>query len=278
MTQDSDCHPVWVSYAVLQSRTNTDPRPRARSASMASGNIDAGVRSVQLALDVLEAIAGAGEELGVTDISAKVRATKSSVHRHLVTLVERGYLSQNPATSRYGIGARSHLLFHLAPNADLVQIAEGPMRELRDTLGHTVVLSSMTPRGALVMSTIGSASSIEIGVRPGSELSFHASAQGQVLLARAPHPFRERVLAEPLQAFTAKTIIDRDGITGALARVREEGYAAAPEQTLLGINAVAAPVFDRSDACIGAVAVVGSIQLLPATVDGACLLYTSRCV
>jgi IclR family transcriptional regulator, KDG regulon repressor len=244
---------------------------------MANGDGATGVRSVQLALDVLEAVACSNEELGVTQISARVDATKGSVHRHLVTLVERGYLAQNPVTARYRIGARSHLLSRLAPNSDLAQIAEGPMRELRDTLGHTVVLSSMTPRGALVMSTIGSTSSIEIGVRPGSELSFHASAQGKVLLAFAPLPFRNRALTGPLQAFTTKTIVDGNKIADELAAIAEDGYAGAPEQSLLGISALAAPVFDHSAACVGAVAIVGSIQFLPAAADQATIAALKSC-
>jgi DNA-binding IclR family transcriptional regulator len=32
---------------------------------------------------------------------------------------------------------------------------------------------------------------------------------------------------------------------------------------MLGLNAVAAPIFDGSDACVGALAMVGSIQFLP---------------
>ena len=37
--------------------------------------------------------------------------------------------------------------------------------------------------------------------------------------------------------------------------------------TMLGINAVAAPIFDGKDACAGALALVGSIQFLPADID-----------
>ena len=91
----------------------------------------------KLAIDVLEAVGFADEELGVTQIAERLHVTKGSVHRHLHTLVERGYLAQNPATSRYAIGPKSRLLARLAPDTDLVQLAEGPMRELRDALGHT---------------------------------------------------------------------------------------------------------------------------------------------
>jgi DNA-binding IclR family transcriptional regulator len=229
---------------------------------MARGAGESGVRSVQLTLDVLETVAFSREELGVTQIAERVKATKGSVHRHLLTLVERGYLSQNAATTRYQIGPRSRLLARLAPDADLVQIAEGPMRDLRERLGHSVVLSEMTPRGALVMLTIAGTSPIEIGVRPGSELLFHASAQGKALLAFAPRPVQERILQAPLSKMTKKTKTDVKAIDEELGQIVRQGYATAPEETMLGLNTIAAPIFDESDACVGAVAVVGSIQFV----------------
>ena len=97
-----------------------------------------GVHSVQLAIDVLEAVAFASEEIGVTQIAGRLGMTKGSVHRHLTTLVERGYLAQNPSTSRYTIGPKSRLLARHAPEADLVRLAEGPMRQLRDSLDQAI--------------------------------------------------------------------------------------------------------------------------------------------
>jgi IclR family KDG regulon transcriptional repressor len=222
-----------------------------------------GVRSVQLAIDVLEAVAFSNDELGVTQVAERLKVTKGSVHRHLQTLVERGYLAQNPTTSRYTIGPRSRLLARHAPDEDLVHLAEGPMRQLRDALDQPIVLSEMTPRGALVLHNLSGTSPIEIGVRAGSELTFHASAQGKVMLAFAPRPFRERVLARPLQRFTDKTIVSPRKIEQELHEIVRLGYASAPEEAMLGLNAVAAPIFDAHDACIAAIAIVASIQFLP---------------
>ncbi len=218
-----------------------------------------GVRSLQRALDVLEAVAFSGEELGVTQIAERVKVTKGAVHRHLLTLVERGYLTQNQATARYAIGSKSRLLARLAPNPDLIKQAEGLMRDLRNTLGQSVVLSSMTPRGALVMLTIPGTSAIEIGVRPGSELPFHASAQGKVLLAFAAPAIQKELFASPRRKMTDKTVVDAASLQRELAQILRAGCAMAPEQTMLGLNAIAVPVFDEFDACVASVAIVGSI-------------------
>jgi DNA-binding IclR family transcriptional regulator len=233
---------------------------------VAKSDSGTGVRSVQNALNVLEAVALSDGDVGVTQLADRLGLTKGSVHRHLTTLVDRGYLVQNSSTARYGVGPKYALLSRVVPRVDLTQIADHAMHDLRDNLGHTVVLSAMTPRGALVLSTVASTSPIEIGVRPGSELSFYASAQGRALLAFAPKPFQARILSRPLRAFTSKTITDRSAIERELVKVQRAGYAAAPEQVLLGVNAIAAPIYDDRDSCVAAIAIVGSIQHLPGSV------------
>lgn len=222
-----------------------------------------GVHSVHLAIDVLEAVAFSDDELGVTQIAERLSMTKGSVHRHLQTLVERGYLTQNSSTSRYAIGPKSRLLARHAPDADLVRLAEGPMRHLRDACDQPVVLSEMTPRGAIVLHKLAGTSPIEIGVRSGSELTFHAAAQGKVMLAFAPPAFRERILSRPLQRFTDKTIVSPRKLENELQEIVRLGYSSAPEEVALGLNAVAAPIFDARGNCIATIALVGSIQFLP---------------
>ncbi|MCF5724136.1 helix-turn-helix domain-containing protein, partial [Pseudomonas syringae] len=75
-----------------------------------NGEKDAGkanVRSVQLAFDVLEHVASVIGDIGVSELSQQLNVTKGTLFRHLQTLVERGYLSQDPTTSRYRLGVQS---------------------------------------------------------------------------------------------------------------------------------------------------------------------------
>jgi DNA-binding IclR family transcriptional regulator len=230
---------------------------------MTERDLPGGVRSVQLAIDVLETVAFSSEELGVTQIAERLDATKGSVHRHLQTLVDRGYLTQNSTTSRYSIGPKTRLLARHAPEEDLVRLAEGPMRQLRDATDQPIVMSEMTPRGVLVLTKLSASSPIEIGVRPGSELTFHASAQGKVMLAFAPPELRKRVLARPLQRFTEKTITSPRKLEQELEQIVRLGYGSAPEEVALGLNTVAAPIFNAQGKCVATVALVGLIQSLP---------------
>ncbi len=220
-----------------------------------------GVRAADTVLAVLETVAWAGEPLGVTQIAARLQATKSAIFRHLQTLVDRAYLVQDSSTNRYRLGPKAFLIAHRAPPSwDLAQILEGLMREVRDQLGLAVVLSTPSPRGAFVAATLPGLHPIEIGVRPGSELAMHGSAQGKVFLAfntAAVLPGRA-----DLPRLTEHTITDPAVLAAEIETVRQQGYAVAPEQVLLGCNAIAAPVWDHRGALVAALAFVGSIQHL----------------
>jgi DNA-binding IclR family transcriptional regulator len=51
----------------------------------------------------------------------------------------------------------------------------------------------------------------------------------------------------------------------AVAQVRSRGWATAPNQVLHGVNGLAAPVFNHAGSYVGAVAIAGSIQYIPAS-------------
>ncbi len=229
-----------------------------------AGRSDQGVRAAETTLRVLETVAFAEEELGVTQIADRLGLTKGAVFRHLHGLVERGYLTQNPTTSHYRLGVKAYLIGRLAPRADdLAGSAEGPMRKLSEQSGITTVLTTPTTRGCLVLNTVLASRTIEIGVRPGSELSFHTSAQGKIMLAFGPAPLLARTLKGKLAPLTPHTIIDPAKLRAEIAKVQTQGYAIAPEEALLGINALAAPVFNMRDELVAAAALVGSIQYIP---------------
>jgi len=223
-----------------------------------------GVRAAQTTLLVLETVAFAEEPLGVTQIAARIGLSKGAVFRHLQGLVARGYIAQESVSARYHLGVKASLIGRLAPPLnDLAGAADGPMREFRDATSITTVLTTPTANGALVLSTSIASHKIEIGVRRGSELAFHSSAQGKVILAYGPSPLLPRVLREEMRELTPYTITDPERLRAEVAATAERGYAVAPEEALLGINALAAPVFGLHDEFVAAVALVGSIQFLP---------------
>ena len=164
----------------------------------------------------------------------------------------------------------------VSENNSLVNAAHYPMRELCETLGHSCVLSQIEEDGARVLLTVPGKSSIEIGVKPGSLLQFNNSAQGKVALAFSPEANIERVLAQPLERTTPNTITDPDRFREHLALVRKRGWATAANESAIGLNALAFPLFDEMGAVVGSVAIVDLFQFIEAEPTAEQISETAR--
>ena len=225
-----------------------------------------GVQAVNLALSIIEKLARERRPTGVTALAQSLGVTKSRIHRHLQTLVQQGYIIQPKDSDRYECGPRLVALGRaVSDNLDLGHIAADPLLELRDALGHSAVVSQITPEGMRVLATVPGRSPIEIGVRAGSMLSFHGSAQGKAALAFSSPEFRARVLRNKLDLYTPQTIISPAVLVEHLEKIRAQGWAIAPNEASIGLNTLAAPIFDATGAVCGAVGIVDLVQFLGET-------------
>ena len=230
-----------------------------------NGEAGQGVQSVILALRLLEHLAGAPEPVGVTELAKALGTTKTRVHRHLRTLTQQGYITQSPQTGRYRIGTRLVTLGRqVAEGTDLSIAAQPHLFGLRERLGQSCVLSQMEHEGARIIMALSGRSPIEIGVKPGSLLPFNYTAQGKVMLAFASEEFRRQVLSRPMSGATKMSVTDPAVLTRQLSRIRTQGWAVAPNESAVGLNALAAPIFDESGAVVGALALVDLVQFISA--------------
>jgi DNA-binding IclR family transcriptional regulator len=223
-----------------------------------------GVQAVVFALDTLEYIAQHQASVGVTELARAFGTTKSRMYRHLQTLMTAGYLVREPQTERYRVSARLVALGQaVSEGFEFARAARDVARELRDKLGHAVVLSQTETDGVRIVLLIPSRSSVEIAVKPGSVLSFHASAQGKIALAFDDPVLLEAALIGELPMKTVYTIGDPGRLRAEIELTQKRGWAAAPNEAIIGLNALAAPVFDALGHYAGAIAIVDSIQFIP---------------
>lgn len=222
-----------------------------------------GVQAVVLTLRIIEFVAEERKPVGVTALAQALDTTKSRIFRHLQTLVSNGYLAQDPDTERYRVGPRLiGLGRRVSDDLDLVDVAMPVLRELRDALGHYTVVSQVEEDGVRVLATISGRSSVEIGVRRGSLLLPHASAQGKVALAFGREDLRRKILRSRLEMLTPSTIVGAAALEQELERIRGRGWATGYNEALLGLNALSAPVFDATGLVVATVGVVDSVQFI----------------
>lgn len=226
------------------------------------------IQSVALALRVLETIAEASGEMGVTALASALGTTKSRIHRHLRSLVSLGYLAQSESTERYKVGPRLTALGRLAAGGeDLSGVAAPHMRSLRDRTGQAVSLGEVEATGIRILSTVHGHMLIDVGVRPGSLLGFCNSAQGKVALAHMDEAAIRSHIPETIPAATEFTITEPEALVAHIQDVRARGWATAPNETMLGLNALACPVFGADGAVLATIALVSLTQYIATPPD-----------
>jgi len=248
---------------------STGPLPAGSPAGHAlpTAGDDAAISSTSvISLRILELMAAQGAECGVTELAERLGMPKARVHRHLTALRQQGYVTQNKRTSRYRVGWRLFLLGRkLVQQFDVVSLAKPIMEDLRNRVGQTIVITTFDPNKVVVLDLVRGHNALEILLSPGTQFpGFHTVAQGKIVLAFGPPALREALLSQPLTASTPKTITDPARLRAEIERVRQRGWAEAPEEIFTGINALAAPIFQADGSLFGALAIVASIHYLPA--------------
>ncbi|NKE48107.1 IclR family transcriptional regulator [Roseomonas frigidaquae] len=238
----------------------------------ASGDGTAAVRSVLMAVRVLEAMALAGGPLRVSDLARRLAEPKGRVHRHLVTLRQAGLVAQEETTERYHLTWRMFQIGQAAGEQfDLKRVAEPAMHRLRDAVGQSVLLAVPTGGDPLVVHALEAPNKVLISVQPGNRPPAHCSAQGRIMLAFGPAEALARTLGGTLEALTPHSLTDPGQLRDRLELVRQRLWETAPSEALLGINLLAAPIFAAGEVLVGSLGIVGSVQFVQDPPDAAML-------
>jgi IclR family transcriptional regulator, acetate operon repressor len=238
-------------------------RPVAWPHAIGGIAVMASVQSVSRAFRVLDALATG--DMGITEIADHSSLPKSTVARLVRTLEEVQAVERAGSEGRYRIGSQIVTLARAAsPNAGLLALTRPHLRSLARATGEDAGFSIPAGYRVHYIDQVSSHNAIQVRDWTGEEVAMHATPSGQVLLATWPEKRVERYLATPLEAFTAHTITDPASLRRRLAQVRDDGYAAAFEEFLEGLNAVAAPVFDSKGRPVGSLHVHGPAYRFPA--------------
>ena len=202
------------------------------------------VQSVDRALDLLEALATAEGEIAITALATRTSLHVSTVHRLLATLLKRGYVRQNPDTSRYYAGARLATLTEGRSRFGELRLRARPLlRQLTEATRETANLVVLDDQHAVYIETVPSPQVVRLFTAVGNRTPVHATGAGKALLAALPPARRDAIIERmDLRGYTGHTIVDRAALRRALDEVRERGYAIDDEEYDEGVRCVAVPV------------------------------------
>jgi DNA-binding IclR family transcriptional regulator len=217
--------------------------------------------SVTKTLDILEALwqeAGAG----VTELTDILDMPKSTVHAHLSTLRENGYLVM--ADGEYRLSLR-FLTFgeHVKTDEPLYQVAQDPVADLAERTGERVFCATEQNGLGVVLCVARGDRSLQSDITVGTHVYLHASAVGKAMLAAMPRERIDAIVEQwGLPSFTEATITTREALLAEIADVRERGVAVSVGEYRRGVHVVAAPIETAEEEVAGAVALAGPEQRL----------------
>lgn len=219
--------------------------------------VQAAVQSVDRALIVLEIIARRGQA-GVTEIADELGVHKSTVSRLIAVLESRGYVEQLSDRGKYRLGfSIARLARSTSAQMNLAKQSQPACDALAADAGETVNVALLD--GRRIVNIVEATAPAEITVRTwvGQSCPAHATSSGKVLLAAlSPEELRSRLGAK-LDVFTDNTVATTADLEAELAAVRENGWASVEEELEIGLNAVAAPVYDSTAEVVAALSVSG---------------------
>lgn len=206
----------------------------------AGGTRSSKVQSVEVALQILEAIADGDGNVRVNSLARQLDMTKAKVSRHLQTLLQLGLVAKG-AQEGYTFGWKLLRLGRAATrDRSIGDLAKPHLQRLRDTTGQSVILSVPVPHGAVVLLCVESLQTTSVTVRPAAFLSLPRSPAAR--LSAAMQPVRNGI---PLPAgsalqhwpgFGAEYEVDTgNGVGGVSGPICDEGG------NLLGIVSIVAP-------------------------------------
>ncbi len=219
---------------------------------------DGGVQSVDRAISVLEILARRGEA-GVSEVASEIDVHKSTAFRLLGALEVRGLVEQAADRGKYRLGfGLIPLAGSVADRLDVTQQGREVCRRLAAEMGETINVAVRQEHWAVNVDQARGPSTVSAHNWVGRLTPLYCTASGKVLLAHVPPEVRAALLAASGMArLTPATTVSVPELEAELARIRVEGLAVAVEEYEVGLNALAAPVLDRSGEVIASLSVSG---------------------
>jgi len=208
-------------------------------------------------VDVLKKTDGAT----VTELSKRIDLSVGTIHTHLTTLRELGYVTKSDTT--YQLGPRLLPLGEYVRNNNTIyQVSREHIDDLARMTGECAHLI-IEHNGTLIAlyeafgdNAVGT--KLHRKKRQRSLEHLHCTASGKAILSRLPtQEVEEIVTSHGLVERTSSTITDFDALLDEIRIIKEQGYAVNDEEQIRGMRAVGAPVCDENNRVVSAISVSG---------------------
>lgn len=214
-------------------------------------------------LVLLQKLASTAEPFTISGLAEVLDLPKSHVHRLLQSLVQDGWVVQQP-DRRYRIGLKPlELSSALLSNLPLRRAAVPALRTVVEATGYDAIVTQLADDSALIIAAeYPRGVVVDAAMAVGRRLLLHVTACGKVLAGALPEAEQDALLARlPLPAHSPNTLTTVDAVRAEWTRTRLANRGVTRGEGNLAIASLAVPVRDREQRVVGALGIPFPVEL-----------------
>ncbi len=217
------------------------------------------INSIDRTLQILQLFSLQKPEWGISEISKELNLYKSCIHNTLFTLLNRGFVTQNPNNDKYRLSVKFFEMGSIVlENIDLRKAAHPYMEQLSREFNETVHLGILSDREVLSIEREKSNQGLQHQIYIGKRAPLYCTGVGKSLLAFLNTEKIDRIIHEKgLKKYTENTITNVDKLKKELQQIRKQGYAVDNMEHESGVRCIAAPISDYHGKVIASLSISG---------------------
>ncbi|MGE5441573.1 MAG: IclR family transcriptional regulator [Bacteroidota bacterium] len=214
-----------------------------------------GLQTVDRAVAVLHLLSVNGSTgLRLVDVQGKLRLSKPTAHRLLMSLVSHGFVEQDETNKRYRLGTRLAVLAWSVPQRrpDLGRIAGPSAQRVAERSGDTVfVMARDGLEHVCVARESGSFPIKALTIDIGARRPLGVGAGGMAVLAAMPPDEARRALESAAPKLKAYPLTSVEVIQRGADQARRLGYSVSDGHVATGVRAIGVAIRDARGVPIG---------------------------
>lgn len=243
----------------------------------------AGIQSVEVGFELLNALSRASGALMLRDLAADAGMSAAKAHRYLVSFQRLGLVTQDTASTRYDLGpAALRLGLASLSRIDAVRLARERIDALLPLTGHTLAIAVWGNQGPTMVHWTEAPQAVPVALRLGDVMPLLSSATGRCFAAFMGEEGHDAQRIGPMirEELTRLKKLPRNGplpldlptsmaeVNDMLDEVRRRGVARVVHSLQASVGGFSAPVFDVQGRMVLAMVVLGSVATLDTDWDG----------
>ncbi|MEC1522541.1 IclR family transcriptional regulator [Neobacillus niacini] len=218
------------------------------------------IQSLEVGMGIVDSIAKQGRPLKFSEIQELTQITKSNLYKYLNTFTQLGLLFRYKDTGEYVLGSKLIEYGMAAVDQENVIDRISPyLHEINDIFSSTVLFSSWTHSGPMIIKDYNKNRGINIGAQIGTILPIR-SASGKVFMAFMEEQMIREWKEKEYRQIPPEKLSQLEEECGI---IREKEIAFAREPLVPSVSSVSIPVLNYQGKLLGSVTVVGFSESIP---------------